>query len=62
MPERRVLDRIRRNLAKGVREAVAEQGVLGAFTGGIKAAAGGLTAAIFFGWVAALLARSKDKA
>ena len=50
------------NLAKGVREAVAEQGVLGAFTGGMKAAAGGLTTAIFFGWVAALLARSQDKA
>ena len=50
------------NLAKGVREAVSEQGLLGAFTGGMKAAAGGLTAAIFFGWVAALLARSQDKA
>lgn len=50
------------NLAKGVRKAVAEQGVLGAFTGGMKAAAGGLTAAIFFGWIAALLARSQDKA
>ena len=35
------------NLAKGVREAVSEQGLLGAFTGGMKAAAGGLTAAIF---------------
>lgn len=50
------------NLAKGVREAVAEQGILGALTGGIQAAAGGLTAAIFFGWIAALLARSQDKA
>ncbi len=50
------------NLAKGVREAVAEQGLLGAFTGGMKAAASGLTAAIFFGWIAALLARSQDKA
>ena len=49
------------NLAKGVRDTVAEQGILGAFTGGIKAAAGGLTAAIFFGWIAALLARSQDK-
>ena len=50
------------NLAKGVREAVSEQGLLGAFTGGMKAAAGGLTAAIFFGWVTDSAARSQDKA
>lgn len=50
------------NLAKGVKKAVEEQGLLGAFTGGLKAAAGGLTAAIFFGWLAAVLAKSKDKA
>ena len=36
-------------LAKGVRKAVAEQGLLGAFTGGVTAAAGGITAAICFG-------------
>ena len=36
-------------LAKGVRDAVAEKGVLGAFTGGFEAGAAGICAAIFFG-------------
>ena len=49
-------------LAKGVKKAVEEQGVLGAFSGGITAAAGGITAAIFFGFVVALVAKSKPKA
>ena len=48
-------------LAKGVRKAVAEQGVLGAFTGGITSAAGGITAAIFFGFAVALVAKAKPK-
>ena len=48
-------------LAKGVKEAVAEQGVLGALTGGLKAASGGITAAGFFGFLAALVCRPKDK-
>lgn len=48
-------------LAKGVRKAVDEQGVLGAFTGGITAAAGGITAAILFGFLVALLFKSKPK-
>ena len=48
-------------LAKGVREAVAEKGVLGAFTGGFTAAAGGICAAIFFGLIAALVFKSKEK-
>lgn len=48
-------------LAKGVREAVAEKGVLGAFTGGLTAAAGGITAAIVFGLVTALIFKSKEK-
>jgi stage V sporulation protein AE len=48
-------------LAKGVKKAVAEHGVLGAFTGGITAAAGGITAAIFFGFVVALVAKGKPK-
>ncbi len=48
-------------LAKGVKEAVAEQGVLGALTGGLKAASGGITAAVFFGFLAALVCRPKDK-
>ena len=48
-------------LAKGVKEAVAEQGVLGALTGGLKAASGGITAAVFFGFLSALVCRPKDK-
>lgn len=48
-------------LAKGVREAVAERGFLGALTGGATAAAGGITAAIFFGFLVALLFKSKPK-
>ena len=48
-------------LAKGVREAVQKQGVLGAFTGGATAAAAGITAAIFFGWLAAVIAKPQDK-
>jgi stage V sporulation protein AE len=48
-------------LAKGVKKAVAEQGVLGALTGGVTAAAGGITAAVFFGFVTALVAKSRPK-
>ena len=49
------------SLAKGVKKAVAEQGVLGAFTGGVTSAAGGITAAIFFGFLVALLCKPKPK-
>ena len=48
-------------LAKGVREAVAEKGLLGAFTGGLTASAGGIGAAVFFGLIVALLFKSKEK-
>ena len=48
-------------LARGVREAVDKDGLLGAITGGLKAAAGGITAAMFFGLLAALLSKPKDK-
>lgn len=48
-------------LAKGVKKAVAEQGLLGAFTGGATAAAGGITAAVFFGFLVALLCKAKPK-
>ena len=48
-------------LAKGVREAVDESGWIGIFTGGLKAGAGGITAAVLFGWLAALLFSSRDK-
>lgn len=49
------------NLAKGVKKAVAEDGLLGVFTGGFTAAAGGLCAAVLFGLLAALLGKPKDK-
>ena len=48
-------------LAKGVQKAVEEQGLLGALTGGISATAGGITAAIFFGFLVALVCKSKPK-
>ena len=48
-------------LAAGVKKAVAEQGVIGAFTGGFTAAAGGTCAAVFFGLLAALVFKPKDK-
>lgn len=48
-------------LAKGVRDAVDEQGFLGIFTGGLKASAGGITAAIVSGLLAAILFKAKDK-
>ena len=48
-------------LAKGGKEAVAGDGLLGAFTGGVTAAAGGIAAAIFFGCLVALLFKPKPK-
>ena len=48
-------------LAKGVREAVDEKGLLGALTGGLTAGAGGIAAAIFFGLLAALVSKPKSK-
>ena len=48
-------------LAKGVAKAVNEMGVIGAFTGGVTAAAGGITAAIFFGLLVALIFKPKSK-
>ena len=49
------------NLAKGVREAVQSDGFLGIFTGGLKACAGGISAAIVAGLLAGLIFRPKDK-
>lgn len=49
-------------LAKGVREAVDQDGFLGIFTGGLKASAGGITVAIFSGLLASFLFKAKDKA
>lgn len=49
------------NLAKGAIEGVKSAGLLGAFTGGIKNAAGGIAAAIFCGYLASLIAKPKMK-
>ena len=49
------------SLARGALEAVKETGVLGAFTGGITATAGGISAALFFGYLAAILFKPKMK-
>jgi stage V sporulation protein AE len=48
-------------LAKGVYQAVNEKGWIGAFTGGVTAAAGGITAAIFVGLLVALIFKPKRK-
>lgn len=48
-------------LAEGIRKSIAEDGFLGVFTGGMTAAAGGITAAILFGLIAALIFKQKDK-
>ena len=48
-------------LSQGAKKAVGEQGLLGAFTGGITATAGGIAAAILFGYLFALLSRPKTK-
>lgn len=48
-------------LAKGVKEAVAEKGLLGALTGGVTATAGGVAAAIFLGVAVAFLFKPKPK-
>ena len=48
-------------IAKGVREAVEEKGLLGALTGPLTAAAGGTAAALVFGYTVALICRGKAK-
>ena len=49
------------NLTKGAIEAVKQDGIIGAFTGGVKAAAGGIAAAVFFGYIASLISKPKMK-
>lgn len=49
------------NLAKGVKDAVSEDGFIGILTGGLKATAGGITAAITAGLLASLIFKAKDK-
>ena len=48
-------------LAKGVKEAIAEQGFLGIITGGLKATAGGIATAIVAGLLMSIIFRPKDK-
>ena len=50
-----------RSLAKGAIEAVKEKGLLGVLTGGLTATAGGIAAAIFFGYIASLISKPKMK-
>lgn len=49
------------SIAKGIREAVDKDGFIGIFTGGLKATAGGITAAITSGLIASFLFKAKDK-
>lgn len=48
-------------LAKGVREAVAQKGLIGALSGGLTASSAGITAAIVFGLIIALIFKPGDK-
>ena len=48
-------------LAKGAIDGAREHGILGAFSGGISATAAGISAAVLFGWLAALIIRPKTK-
>ncbi len=48
-------------MAKGTMEAVKEKGLMGALTGGISSAAAGIGAAVFFGYIAALVSKPGDK-
>lgn len=48
-------------MAKGTMEAIKQKGVMGALTGGISAAAAGIAAAVFFGYIAALVSKPGDK-
>ena len=49
------------NLAKGAIKGVKETGLIGAFTGGVAASAGGIAAAVFFGYIASLISKPKMK-
>lgn len=48
-------------LAKGVKKAIAEDGFLGVFTGGLRASAGGITAAVVSGLIVSIIFKAKDK-
>jgi stage V sporulation protein AE len=48
-------------ISEGVREAVDKQGLLGALTGGLAAASGGIAAALIFGYLAAIFFKGKRR-
>jgi stage V sporulation protein AE len=48
-------------LAEGVKRGLQEHGLLGAFTGGVSGTAGGIAAAVFFGYVISLIFKPGDK-
>ena len=48
-------------LAKGVEKAVTEKGFIGIFTGGISGGAGGIAAAVLFGYIIAVICKPKSK-
>lgn len=49
------------NIARGVREAVDKEGLIGVLTGGLTASSAGITAALLFGLFASLLFKTKSK-
>ncbi|TDT50796.1 stage V sporulation protein AE [Fonticella tunisiensis] len=49
------------SLARGAIEEVQKNGIIGAFTGGIKAASAGMAAAVFFGYIMALIFKPRTK-
>lgn len=49
-------------LANGVKDAVQSDGILGVFTGGLKATSGGITAAIISGLIVSVIFKARDKA
>ena len=48
-------------LSRGVKEAVLQNGFLGILTGGLKATAGGITAAVIAGLIVNIIFKAKDK-
>ena len=48
-------------IGRGVKEAVNESGILGAFSGGLTATAAGITVALFSGLVASLISKGRSK-
>lgn len=48
-------------MAKGTTEMIREKGILGVLSGGLSAGAAGISAAVFFGYIAALISKPNDK-